>query len=179
MNNLFFKPESVLKQINLSEGTKVADFGAGTGYITTLLAKAVGPEGKVFAIDIQKIVLEAIKSRAKMMNLFNIETIWGNLEVIGGSNLENNSVDFVFLINVVFQTENKENIFKEAYRVLKNGGFVVFVDWKPEAPENNFGPLINQRVSKSQIVNIASNIGFQLSKELNAGQYHYGLLFKK
>src|SRR4030042_6567721 len=103
MNDLFFKPEEILKQINLAEGAKVADFGAGTGYIATLLAKTVGPEGKVYAVDIQKVVLEALKSRAKMANLLNMETVWGNLEVVGGSSLENSSGDFVFLINIFFQ----------------------------------------------------------------------------
>lgn len=176
----FIKPEEVLRQIQIDKGAIVADFGAGNGYFTTILAKQVGPEGKVYAIDVQKSVLEALRSKFKILGIYNTEFIWGDLEKSGGSKISNETVDFVLASNVVFQIQDKAEFFKEVVRVLKKGGVLLVIDWKPEAVAiGNFGPSLNQRIAKNKIMDMVSAAGLKFLNEISAGAYHYGLLFQK
>ena len=121
-SNEFVRPESVIALLDLKKGDHVADFGAGHGYFTLPIARAVGSEGKVYALDVQKSVLDVIRSRAKLVHLLNIECIWADLENPGGSKLKDAFVEFVIMANIAFQAETKDTIFKEAYRILRPGG---------------------------------------------------------
>src|SRR5216684_286013 len=69
------KPDEVVKALALKNGEVVADIGAGTGYFARRLAKAVAPDGKVYAVDIAADVLGYLKERAEKENLHNIVTI--------------------------------------------------------------------------------------------------------
>jgi len=154
----------------------VADFGAGHGYFTIPLARIVGNEGRVYAIDVQKAALDIIRSKAKLEHLFNVEPVWADLDRAGGSRLKDKSVDFVLVSNIIFQTEKKDEVLREAERVLRDGGRLAIVEWEPSAP---WGPPTDFRVKKETARNLAVQAGFEFDREFEAGEYHYGLLFKK
>jgi len=78
------KPEEVLKNMDIEKGMVIADFGCGAGYFSILMAKSVGKEGKVFAIDVREGALESVRGSARIYSVLNIETIKGNLEKEGG-----------------------------------------------------------------------------------------------
>lgn len=173
----FIHPKEILSFLNLREGMKVADFGCGAGFFTILMAKAVGADGEVFAIDVQKSSLETISVKARTEGAANIKNVWADLEVFGSTKIAADSLDLVLLSNVLFQSNKKEDILKEARRILALEGKLVVIDWKPESLE--VGPKDGYRIHKDSLIKIVEGLEFKLEKEFNAGDYHYGLIFTK
>ena len=173
----FINPEKVIGQLNVKPGMIVADFGCGHGYFTLPLARAVGPDGRVWAIDVLAEALEAVRSRAQLEGAVNIETARGNLEVAGGSKLPENAMDLVLLHNVLFQSQKKPAIVKEAKRVLKIGGIFILVDWRKD--RDSIGPQGGWRLSFDEARSLAQEEGFAFNRVFDVGEYHYGLIFIK
>lgn len=174
VNEGFLNPEEVLKQLALKEDMMAADFGSGSGGWAIPLAKTL-KEGTVYAIDILEEPLSALKGKAVLSNVANIVTIRADLEVENGSTLKADSLDLVLITNLLFQTEEKEKILKEAKRVLKKGGIVLIVDWKPDS---SLGPK-EGKISAREVKKMAQDLDLRLDKEIPAGVYHYALIFKK
>jgi SAM-dependent methyltransferase len=104
------------------------------------------------------------------------------LESPGGSGIKDGVVDLVLLHNVLFQSQKKADIIKEAGRVLKTGGTLVLIDWllTIEAGGNSFsGPQGGWRISADDAKKIAQAEGLSFQRSLDAGESHYGLIFVK
>ncbi len=173
----FLDPKKVLEQLEVKEGMRVADFGCGHGYFSIPLAKLVGPEGKVYGVDVLTDALEAVRSQAQLAGVLNIETLRGNLEVVGGSKILTESVDMVLIHNVLFQSQKKADIIKEAKRILKTGGQLEITDWLPE--KMAIGPQEGRRISFDDVRRLVESEGFLFQRNFDAGEYHYGLIFAK
>lgn len=173
----FMDPQKIVSRFGLVEGMKIADLGSGAGYFTIFLAKAVGENGVVTAIDILDTALETLRAKAKAEGLRNIETVRANLEVPGGSGLSNDSQDIVLLANILFQSQKKAEIIAEAKRTLKPGGSLIVIDWKKGT--SGFGPPDNLRSSPEEIRELVVSNGFQFANEIDAGVFHFGLILKK
>lgn len=176
--NILLDPYFILDEIGLSQGMKIADLGCGAaGHFVVPAGKVVGSKGTVYAVDLLKSVLEAVKSRAKMEGVSNIETVWSNLEIYGATDIKSDSLDFALLINTLFQIPKREEVFREATRIVKKGGKIAVVEWDlREAP---LGPPVNLRLSKDVTRSLARQNGLTEVKEFKAGPYHYGLIFVK
>lgn len=174
---MFIAPEAVVKNLDIRPGMKVADFGAGAGFYTLVLAQRVGASGKVWALDIRKEMLEVIRSKARGAHLTNIETLWSDLEKPEGSHLKENSTDLVLISNLLFQVQDKKILAEETFRILKSGGRVVLVEWAEE--EKPVGPPLPERVNRKAAEDIFLKAGFHFEKEFDAGENHYGLILKK
>ena len=180
----FLNPDLIVNEFNLSQGMSVADFGSGAGYFTALIAEKVGKEGKVYALDIMESALDSVREKARASNLQNIEEIRTNLEVLGGSGLTDQSQDMVLMANILFQSDKKADILREAKRVLKEGGSMVIIDWKKSqgttfSGKQGFGPPDHLRTDDTAMQSLAAGEGFTFEKSFNAGEFHYGLMFKK
>ena len=172
----FLNPQKIVDEIGVVEqGMKIADFGCGHGYFSLPLAKKVGDNGMVFALDVFSKALEAVSSRMRLEGVQNIETKRCNLEKEGGSGLLDESCDLVWMANLLFQTEEDEAVVREAKRVLKKGGRLVFIDWKPGVP---LGPQ-GKRIPQEEVRRLFEKEGFSFEKEFPTDNYHYGLIFKK
>ncbi|MFN3301662.1 MAG: class I SAM-dependent methyltransferase [Patescibacteria group bacterium] len=170
--------EEVLKKAGLEGGMKVADFGCGyRAYFSLQAARMVGKDGLVYAIDILKTALRSVEDLAKFYNFKNIKTIWADLEVFKATKIEDNSIDFIIITNLFFQTKEHKTILKEAVRILKNGGKVFIADWGKTA--SPLGPPFHLRVDAEKIKKLAQEVGLILEKEFPAGPYHFGLVFVK
>ncbi len=174
---MFSDPKKNLEQFDISPGLKVADFGAGVGYYTFPISHAVGPTGIVVALDVQKDLLLTIKQEANKTGLFNIETLWVDLETPHGSKLKENSMDRAVVANCLFHIKNKEDFAHEVSRVVKPGGLVLVIDWADTF--GGIGPNKNDVVPKSVCRELFMGSGFLLEKEIKAGLHHYGFVFKK
>lgn len=168
----FLDPNKILNELELREEMMAAEFGCGTGTFTILLAKRL-KEGRVYGLDIQGEPLSALKGRAKLEGVLNIQTIQCDLEEEGGSTLPDEFLDLVLISNMLFQTENRKAVVKEATRVLKKEGRILIVDWKEDSL---LGPK-EGRISSQEVKNVAEELGLKLEKEFEAGSFHYGLLF--
>lgn len=171
----FLQPQEIVKQLNIKKNTVVADFGCGAGYFTIPMAK-IAEEGKIYALDVLDTALESVRSRIKLEGLFNIETRRCDLENLGGSGLEDNSVDLVLLGNILFQCSKKPDIIKEAKRILKSGGELVIIDWKANQP---MGPPENLIIPSDKVKEIARNQGLKSEREFPVDKYHWGMIFTK
>lgn len=172
----FMSPERVIDQISIKKGMIIADLGCGSGFFTIPIAEAVETEGKVFAVDILKRMIQSVKSQAKEKGFDNIETIIADIEVLGDTKIEDGSIDLVLLSNVFFQSQKRKEIVEEIKRILKSESTLVVIEWKPETP---FGPEVQFRLSKEKTISLVCSLGFNLEKEIDVGSYHYGLVFKK
>lgn len=164
----FLQPEEIIEQLNIKKDVVAADFGCGAGYFTLPLAKKAD---KVYALDVLDTALESVRSQAKLQGLLNIETKQSNLEVSSG--LESESIDLVLLANVLFQTDKRSDIIKEAGKVLKKSGRLVIIDWKKDQP---IGPPQNLVVSMESIKKLTT---LKFVKEFPIDKYHWGLIFEK
>jgi ubiquinone/menaquinone biosynthesis C-methylase UbiE len=173
----FVSPEAVLKQIELRPGMKVADFGCGAGFFSLPIARLIGEKGLVYALDVVPQKLEAVGSQAKAQSVYNIETRRVDLEIENGSGLESESVDWVIMKDMLFQNKNKSQILKEARRVLKIGGRVLIIEWKSE--DFTVGPTKDLRMYKESLIELSKNSGFNFLKEIEANNFHYGLILEK
>lgn len=172
-------PIFLLKKIGLTEGMRIADLGCGTvGHFVIPAAHLVGDKGKVYGVDILKSALEGVSSRAKLEGLYNVETVWSDLEVYGGANIKAASLDIILLINILFQTKRHSEILREAVRLLKNFGKILVVDWKANKIPS-FGPSSEHRIDKEKIIADVDRLGLRVIEEFEAGPYHLGIILKR
>lgn len=169
------QPRKILMQLDIQGNMKIADFGCGHGYFALPLAELV-TYGTVYALDVVEDALSMVKSKAQTKGIANIQTIRGNLEVIGGSKLQAGSIDLVILANILFQSQKKEAILQEAGRVLKNGGELVLIEW---VFGSQFAPKGGWMLSQDEALELVKTEGFTFAKDLRMDDSHYGLVFKK
>lgn len=170
---MFIDPKRIVAQLPLQSHMKVADLGSGIGLYSIACAPRVY-NGHVYAVEVQKAMLGRIKDEAHKHKLNNIEYIWGDAEVYGGTKLADNSIDMILVCNVLFQIENKDSIVKEISRILKKGGKVLVVDWSDSY--NNMGPHKKSIVTKDHVLSIFKSKGFEYVNNVDAGEHHYGII---
>lgn len=173
----FGDPKHIVAQLGLGPGMKVADFGAGAGYISLALVEKVAPGGTVYVIDIQQELLTKVTSVANQQHLESFVYIHADLETPAGSTLGDSSIDAVIISNLLFQVEHKDMIVREAYRILKRGGKLLVVDWRESY--GGMGPQPEHVFTEVQARSLAIDAGFRDEDTIDAGSYHYGLVFIK
>ncbi len=177
--NQLLNPKDILEKIaELSYGQTVAGLGCGPkAYFSFQAARIVGDKGLVYAVDVLKEVLSSVESHAKSNGFDNVKTIWSDLEIYGATKIPENSIDLVMLINVLYQSANIPNILKEATRLIKKEGKILIIDWMGIGTP--LGPQGSKRVDPNYIKGLSDALNLSLLKEFQAGQYHFGLIFKK
>ena len=173
----FADPKGNITQLGKIEGLQIADFGAGTGAYSLILAQRVGDTGRVYAIEVQKDLLSRIQDEAKSAELENVEVLWGDIERLGATKLSDNSIDVVVLANVFFQVEDKHGTLAEIKRVLVPEGRVLFIDWKDSY--GGIGPQQEVIVQPDVARQIFDECGFSMQKSIETGDRHYGFIFMK
>jgi len=120
------QPEKVVQSLAIKPGDRIADLGSGGGYFTFRLSRAVGPTGKVYAVDVDKDMLEDLAERAKKDGYGNIEKILAKYD---DPSLPESGVDLIFTSNVYHHIEARAKYFAEAAKYLRPGGRVAVVDF--------------------------------------------------
>lgn len=188
---MFIKPKEIIDFLAtglfLRAGFNVADFGCGGGYFTTLIADKVGPEGKVFAIDIQEDALIGTKELAETLGYKNIEFHRADLKK---TVFESDFFDVVFMSQVLFQNQKINEIFKEARRILKNGGYLIVLepsanaenDKSFSAPKNEFSAfnfIYGDIVEKNKTFEILGEENFSLLLDKEYKKNYYLAVWEK
>ncbi len=135
------------EQFNLvAKGQTFLDYGCGTGFFTFLAAKIVGMNGKVYALDCFPRQLEIVEKRARNKALTNIKTILSDYE----TGLPDESIDTVWMCDVLHEIKQKRALLEELHRVLKRDGVLVIYDgMKDRALEYTSGLFsLNQKDDK-------------------------------
>ena len=170
----FMEAGKVVMGLGLMPGQKAADFGCGSGFFSLALARAVGDNGRVTAIDVMKEPLESVHARAEAAGLKNIDMVRADLEVLGGTKLADGSQDCVLMKNVLFQSQKKSAMLAEAVRVLKPGGKLAVIDWA--RGRGGFGPPDDLRSSEEDAKMLCTTAGLQIGGSLPVDGYHFGFI---
>ena len=168
------KPDQVIKTLHISPRDVVADIGAGGGYFTERFSKTVGPFGLVYATDVQDVMLEDLKKRANARGLHNVKVVRGAFD---NPMLPENSCDLVFFSSVYKEIDNRVDYMRKVRRVLKPGGRVAIIEYRPGATV--VGPPPEMRLSSEQVKGELAASGFTLGKEYDFLPREYFLIFVK
>ena len=173
---MFESPDAIIKQLFLQPGSVVVDMGAGMGAFSIASAKNIGINGTVYAVEVQRQLLNVISENAKHAGVGNVRVIWGDIERDHGTKLADHVADVVILANTLFQTENKDAVISECVRLLKSGGRFLIVDWKETSI--GAGPRPDQLVTTVALDTLMSKFNMKRTETINAGAHHYGILYK-
>lgn len=168
------EPEKALDLMGIQQGMTVADIGAGAGYFTLRLAQRVGPQGKVYANDIQPGMLALVRRNAARANLTNIETILGT---DADPHLPTNSIDLALLVDVYHEFSQPEKMLDGIRAALKNDGRLVLLEYRKEDPSV---PIrFEHKMSIEEVRRELAPAGFLLEKVLHDLPRQHLLIFCK
>ena len=117
----------IVSALGLQPGATVADIGAGTGLFTLLFARAVGPTGRVYAVDIAQTFLDGIMERTRDYHVANVVGVLGTREDTG---LEEASIDLAFVCDTYHHFEYPKAMLASIARALRPGGELVVIDYR-------------------------------------------------
>lgn len=165
-------PDQVMDELGIAEASVVADIGAGSGWFTIRLARRVGPNGVVYAEDVQPEMLAAIKRRVDAEGLLNVKPVLGK-----GSDpqLPAGSIDAVLLVDAYHEIVDRVTLLRNLARTLRPGGRIGVIDFKREG--GGPGPAMEERVSPETVVNDARKAGLRLLSQETFLPYQYFLIF--
>jgi len=135
------KPDQIMDSLGIADGSKVADIGAGAGWFTIQLARRVGPNGLVYAQDVQRQMLEATRRRVSREGLQNVQTVLGTGT---NPNLPKGSLDAILVVDVYPEVDDRVTFLRSLSRALKPNGRIGVVNYKPG--QGGPGPAPNEGV---------------------------------
>src|SRR2546428_3416616 len=126
----WLKPDEVIKALELRDGVVVADIGAGSGYFARRFARAVAPQGRVYAVDISADVLGYLKDQAAKESLKNLEVVVSRED---DPLLPAHGVDLAFFSDTTHHIANRVPFFRKVRAALKDHGRMAVIDYAPDA----------------------------------------------
>lgn len=140
------RPTEVIAQLQVEPGQVVADLGAGTGYFLEALSRAVGPDGRVLALDVEPRMIEHLGRRVREQGLGNITPRQVELDDPG---LAEGSVARVLIVNTWHHIDNRAEYAKKLARALAPDGEILIVDF---TLDSDLGPPASHRLAPAQVV---------------------------
>jgi predicted methyltransferase len=170
-------PDQVMDQLGIADAASVADIGAGAGWFTIRLARRVGPNGTVYAEDVQPEMLAAIQRRVNALGLTNVRPILGE---DSNPHLPPQSLDAALMVDAYHENDDRNarvSLLRNLAKALKPGGRFGLIDFKLEG--SGPGPAPEERVSPETVINEATAAGLQLVAHQTFLPYQYFLIFKR
>lgn len=168
------KPDEVVAALGLKGGETVVDLGAGTGYFSVVLSKAVGPTGKVYALDVDDELLAYLRARLEKEKIGNIIA---RRVPADDPQLAAQSVDVVFLCNVYHHLSGRGDYLKKLAAALKPGGRIAIVDYHKRADVTAGAPL-EDRIAQERVIEELRDAGFTLAQEHSFLPSQHFLMFQ-
>ena len=154
---LWQKPDQIMDAVHVADGSTVADIGAGVGWFTIRLAQRVGPKGMVYAQDVQRLMLDAIKRRVQREGLENVTTVQAH----GNEpNLPAKTLDAILMVDAYQEVDNRVLYLRNLANALKPKGRIGIVNWKPG--RGGPGPDASERVAQSVVEADAAAAGLKV-----------------
>ena len=167
----------LLQAVHVRPGQCVADFGCGrSGHLIFPASWAVGDSGKVYAVDVSKVVLDQVMGHAPHARATNVHPVLGDVEHMSGSGLADASVDHVFCVNNLWCLHDYPALLQEMRRVVKPDGFGYLVDWHKET-RHPVAPQRTDRARMDHVLWLLSEEGIE-AKPFYVSPYHWGLALK-
>lgn len=169
------RPEQVMDALGIGDGSVVADLGAGGGWFTIRLARRVGPNGVVYAEDIQPQMIEAIQRRVQREGLMNVSTVLGAAD---NPSLPADRLDAALMVDSYHEVENTHALLTNIRTALKPGGRLGIIGFRTDGGGGP-GPALDQRIAPAQVVRAAEAAGLRLVEQDRSLPYQYLLIFAK
>jgi len=164
------KPDEIVRALALAPNAEVADIGAGTGYLSVRLARAV-PKGRVYAADLEPDMVHHLGMRAMHEGLTNLIPVQAKPD---DANLPG-AVDLAIMVDVYHHIENREQYFAKLRGSLKPNGRLAIVDFRLDSP---VGPPVSGRIAPAQVKAELARAGYVPAGEHGFLPYQYFLVFK-
>jgi ubiquinone/menaquinone biosynthesis C-methylase UbiE len=161
-------PEKILSSIGLAPGMVFIDMGCGDGYFALPAARMVGPQGKVYAVDIDAAAVGRLRKQAASEGLDNL---FSEISAAEETVVCEGCADFVFLGINLHDFLDPSQVLVNAKKMLHTGGFLIDLDWKDQPME--FGPPLQKRFSRDKARNLIESAGFDITSLTDSGPYHY------
>ncbi len=168
------KPDQVMGALGIADGSVVGDLGAAGGWFTIRLARFVGPNGLVYAEDVQRQMIEAIERRVKREGLQNVTTVLGDTR---DPHLPAGDLDAILIVETYHEMEDPVTLLRNAARALKPQGRIGIIDYKKGGLGP--GPSPEDRVDPETIVRDANAAGLRLLKRESFLPFQFFLVFGK
>ncbi|MBY0280073.1 methyltransferase domain-containing protein, partial [Candidatus Binatia bacterium] len=168
------KPAELVQALALTPGATVADLGAGTGYLSRYLARAVGPSGTVLAADTEPALVEHLRQRAERDGLANLVPILASTD---NPRLPAGTCDVILIVDTWHHIDDRVAYARRLAAALAPGGRVVVVDWqKGDLP---VGPPPEHKLAREQVIDELTRAGYRLREEPGLLPYQYVLVFAR
>ena len=161
-------PDKLVQRSGIKDGMHVLEIGCGSGAYTTFVARAVGGEGKVYALDIQPEMLQQLENKLAKPENKDIK----NIELVNSSAydlpFDDSSLDLAYMVTVFQEIPDRSRALQQVRRVLKPGGILAVTEWLPD-PDYPW---------KSTTIKMGREAGFVLD-EAPGNIWHYTVRFRK
>lgn len=166
------KPDLVMDALRVGEGSAVADVGAGGGWFTVRLARRVGPNGTVYAQDVQPQMLEAIGRRVQREGFRNVKPVRGEPD---DPKLPSGALDAALIVDSYHEFPNPVALLSRLGASLKTGGRIGIVNFTKDG--GGPGPPMSDRVNPQKVIDEAGQAGLRLLSRESFLDFQYMLIF--
>ncbi len=167
------QPDKAIEALKIAKGSTVADIGAGVGYMTWRLAKAVGPAGKVYANDIQPEMIRMLEKNMQDRDLTNVEPVLGKID---DPNLPKGAIDLALLVDVYHEFSEPQKMLDRIRESLKPNGRLVLLEYRKEDPKV---PIrAEHKMSVEEVKAEIEPEGYKLDKVLELLPRQHILIFR-
>jgi ubiquinone/menaquinone biosynthesis C-methylase UbiE len=167
---------AIVAALGLRPGDDVADVGAGSGFMARLIAREVGPEGQVYAVDIAQETIDHIEAAAREEGISNVKGILGGERT---THLPPDSLDLVLICDTYHHFEYPTDIMASIAAALRPGGRLVVIDYERIRGVTADSRYEHLRGGKGTFSDEIKDAGFDLEKELPLIPESYYLEFRK
>ncbi len=165
------KPDQVVSALGLKPGQTACDVGAGPGYFSLRLARAVGKAGRVFAVDVEPVILDALRDRVGQTGLTNVTPV---LALPHDPLIPPGSCDLILIVNTYHHFPDGPAYLRRLIAALKPGGRIANIDFQKR--RTAIGPPPEQRLARDDFLKEAAAGGLRLLAEKHFLPYQYFLL---
>lgn len=167
------KPDEVIAALRLGAGEVACDIGAGPGYFSLRLSRAVGEKGHVFAVDVEPRILEALRKRLEASGARNVTPV---LSLPDDALVPRGACDLILIVDTYHHFPDGPAYLRRLSRSLRAGGRLVNIDFqKRELP---VGPPVEHKVSREAFLRDAQAAGLKLVAEHQLLPYQYFLVLQ-
>jgi ubiquinone/menaquinone biosynthesis C-methylase UbiE len=168
------QPEAMLNALNVPRGATVADVGAGVGYHSIRLARKVGPQGTVYATDVQPEMLRMLRDNARTARVTNIKPVRCTQANTG---LPEGAIDLILMVDVYHECSDPEGTLQGLLAALKPRGRLVLVEFRGEDPEVTIKP--EHKMTLEQVRREVEPQGFSFKESLEFLPWQHVIIFEK